>query len=60
MNVFGRHYPREYRIDDWHKPWLPLPIRLLNALPRSIARSVFALDEEPLLERARRETGAAF
>lgn len=57
MKLIGRHYPANYRIDDWDKPWLPAPVRLLNSLPRQLARKLFAVDEERLLARARRETG---
>jgi hypothetical protein len=57
VSLFSKHYPQEYRIDDWRKPWLPAPIRLLNALPPALARRAFAFDEEQILARARRETG---
>lgn len=57
MTLFGRRYPAEYRIDDWDRPWLPAPIRLLNAMPRRVAQKLFAIDEAQLLARARRETG---
>jgi len=57
VNLLGRRYPRAHRIDDWDRPWLPAPIRLLNALPPSLASTLFALDEEQLLARARRSTG---
>ncbi len=59
MSLFGRNYPQEYRIDDWNNPWLPAPIRLLNTMPQWLAQKAFAVDEEQLLERARRETGLA-
>lgn len=57
MKLPGRRYPADYRIDDWDNPWLPAPIRLLNAMPEAVAQKMFALDEERLLARARRETG---
>jgi hypothetical protein len=57
VSVFSRHYPQEYRIDDWYKPWLPAPIRVLNAMPQAMAKKAFAFDEEQILARARRETG---
>jgi len=57
VSLFSRHYPPEYRIDDWNNPWLPAPIRLLNAMPQALAKKAFALDEEHMLAGARRETG---
>jgi hypothetical protein len=57
VSLFSRRYPEEYRIDDWDKPWLPAPIRLLNVMPQALAKKAFALDEGQLLARARRETG---
>jgi hypothetical protein len=57
MTLIGRRYPADYRIDDWAHPWLPLPIRLLNALPDALARKMFGIEEAALLARARRETG---
>jgi hypothetical protein len=57
MTLIGRRYPANYRIDDWDTPWLPAPIRVLNAMPQSVAQKWFAIDEEQLLARARRATG---
>jgi len=55
--MFGKHYPETWRIDDWDKPWLPWPIRLLNTIPDATVRYFTALEENRLFERARRETG---
>jgi len=57
MSLFGKDYPETWRIDDWHDPWLPLPVRILNAVPDALARCLIALDENRLFARARRETG---
>jgi len=55
--LFGKTYPENYHIDDWEHPWLPLPVRLLNAIPDSVARRFTALEENRLFDLARRETG---
>lgn len=55
--MFSRRYPDIYRIDDFHNPWLPLPVRLLNAVPDALIRRITRLDEQRLLQRASRATG---
>lgn len=57
MSAFSRRYPDVYRIDDFDDPWLPLPVRLLNAVPDALIRRFTRLDEQRLLQRASRATG---
>jgi hypothetical protein len=38
-------------------PWLPLPVRLLNAVPDAFIRRLTRLDEQRLLQRAIQATG---
>jgi hypothetical protein len=45
------------RIDDLGRPRLPLPVRALNALGGPVCDRLVRLDEEDLLEAARRRTG---
>lgn len=59
MSLLAKHYPANHRIDDWQDPWLPAPVRLLNALPESLIRRATPLEENVLLDRARRATGLA-
>ena len=44
-------------IDDWDRPWLPRPVRLLNRLPDAVAQRLAPLDEASLLQAAMRSTG---
>jgi hypothetical protein len=44
------------RVDDWHDPWLPLPVRLLNSLPDHLVSRLAPLDEASLLAAARGRT----
>jgi len=46
-----------YRIDDWQRPRLPLALRIFNSLSDSLAQRFFPVDEDSLLELARRRTG---
>lgn len=57
MSIFTKDYPSTHRIDDWQDPWLPLPIRLLNAMPESLFARTMPLQESALLESARLSTG---
>jgi len=57
MSLWTKHYPLIHRIDDWEHPWLPAPIRLLNALPETFIKRLTLLEENHLLEKAQRETG---
>lgn len=57
MSAFSRSYPDVYRIDDFENPWLPVPVRLLNAVPDTLIRRFTQLDEQRLLQRASRATG---
>ncbi|MBK6737320.1 MAG: sulfotransferase [Haliea sp.] len=57
MSAFSRRYPDVYRIDDFDNPWLPLPVRLLNAVPDTLIRRFTRLDEQRLLQRAIQATG---
>jgi hypothetical protein len=59
VSLFSRHYPDPYRIDDFDNPWLPGPVRLLNALPDKLVRHFTRFDEACLLRDARRATGLA-
>ena len=45
------------RIDDLAHPWLPLPIRALNAVGGLPSRALVSLDEDSLLAAARKRTG---
>jgi hypothetical protein len=45
------------RIDDYRRPWLPLPIRVLNGVAGPFARRLFSLDAASLLLAARKRTG---
>jgi hypothetical protein len=49
--------PRVHYIDDYSDPQLPFPIRAVNALGGSFARSRVRLDEAGLIAAAQRETG---
>jgi len=57
MSLLTKDYPSSHRIDDWENPWLPAPIRLLNTLPEFLVRRTTALEENRLLDKARRATG---
>lgn len=57
MSLFKKDYPPTHRIDDWQDPWLPLPVRLLNAMPESLFTRMMPLEESALLEGARHSTG---
>lgn len=57
MSLLIKDYPENHRIDDWQQPWLPAPIRLLNALPEKLIKHFTSLEEHRLLEGARSETG---
>jgi hypothetical protein len=57
VSLFSRRYPDNHRIDDFADPWLPMPVRLLNTVPDKLLRSFTSLDEQRLLQRARRATG---
>jgi len=56
MSFLIRTYPSTWRINDWHDPWLPLPIRLLNRLPRGLVKRLFPLEEASLMARAQKAT----
>jgi len=53
----ARTYPETWHIDDWDRPWLPLPCRLVNKVPRELVRRLVKLDEDSLLQRATSTTG---
>ncbi len=57
MSAPSRRYPDVYRIDDFDNPWLPLPVRLLNAVPDALIRRFTRFDEQRFLQRASRTTG---
>lgn len=57
MSFFIKSYPENHRINDWENPWLPAPIRILNALPEALIKPMTLLEENILLEKARRATG---
>ena len=53
----ARRYPETWHIDDWDRPWLPLPCKLFNRVPRELVRRLVKLDENTLLQRAANATG---
>lgn len=57
MSWLARQYPPNHRIDDWENPWLPAPIRLLNAFPEPLIKRLTRLEENHLLTQAKKETG---
>lgn len=57
MSLFGKNYPESWRIDDWENPWLPAPVRFLNAIPEKLIKHLTPFDEAHLLDNARRQTG---
>jgi hypothetical protein len=59
MSLFGKQYPENVHIDDWQQPWLPLPVRLFNRIPDSLAKNWFKFDEASLFEAAKKNTGLA-
>lgn len=55
--MLQKKYPETWHINDWHHPWLPAPIRLLNTMPDALARACFSLSEDSLFKTARKRTG---
>jgi hypothetical protein len=53
----ARTYPETWHIDDWDRPWLPLPCSLVNKIPQELVRRLVKLDEDSLLQRATSTTG---
>jgi len=51
------HYAQTHRIDDWNKPWLPAPLRLINKTPEHLIKRWIKLDESTLLDKACKATG---
>ena len=45
------------RITDWDRPWLPMPLRLFNAVADWPTRNLVKLDLDSLLADARKKSG---
>jgi len=49
--------PAPTRIEDWEKPWLPMPLRLFNAVAEWPTRKRVKLDLDSVLADARKKSG---
>ena len=49
--------PAPMRIEDWDKPWLPMPLRLFNAVAEWPTRTRVKLDLNSVLADARKKSG---